>query len=423
MRRISIEDLDGWERRLDSGVKWVPYVALGVSLVLAVLTDSLLPGPPVTVTVVLTLLAAAWIFFMVNLHPAWSERRVLMGVYFVVLLALIAALIACSPVYGFFAFAGYLNAVYALRGRMIAFGVVATGALSALSQMGGFPALGSIPGAVAYLIVAVFNIGLAGALSLLAWITAEQTDRRKRMIGALNEANTKLETAMAENAGLHAQLLTQAREAGILDERARMAREIHDTIAQGLAGIITQLEAADQVDDRPTDRRRHLETAVGLARESLSEARRSVRNLQPEQLEGATLPEALADVVRRWSDLHGLAAEITTTGTVRAMHPEIEGTLVRTAQEALTNVAKHAGATRVGLTLSYMEDQVTLDVRDDGVGFAPAEAATGRDGGFGLKAMRQRLQRIAGLLEVESEPGAGTAISASVPAIPAGSTA
>jgi signal transduction histidine kinase len=423
MRRVSIEDLDDWERRLDSGVKWIPYVSLGVSLLLALLTDSLLPGPPVAVTVVLTLLAAAWIFFMVNLHPAWSERRVLMGVYFVVLLALIAALIACTPVYGFFAFAGYLNAVYALRGRMIALGVVATSALSALSQVGGLPTLGSVPGATAYLIVAVFNIGIAGALSLLAWVTTEQTERRKRMIGALNEANTKLETAMAENAGLHAQLLTQAREAGILDERARMAREIHDTIAQGLAGIITQLEAADQVDDRPAERRRHLDAAAGLARQSLSEARRSVRNLQPEQLEGATLPEALADVVRRWSDLHGLAAEITTTGTVRPMHPEIEGTLVRTAQEALTNVAKHAGATRVGLTLSYMEDQVTLDVRDDGVGFEPSEAATGGDGGFGLKAMRQRLQRIAGLLEVESEPGAGTAIWASVPAIPAGSAA
>ncbi|WP_203915687.1 sensor histidine kinase [Rugosimonospora africana] len=423
MRRLSIEDLDGWERRLDSGVKWVPYVALGVSLVLAILTDAFLPGPPIALTVVLTLVAAAWIFFWVNLHPAWSERRVLMGIYFVVLLGLIAALIACSPVFGFFAFAGYLNAVYALRGRMVVFGVVTTGALSSLSQIGGFPTLGSLPGVASYLVVAVFNIAIAGALSLLAWVTTEQAERRKRMIGQLNETNTKLETAMAENAGLHAQLLTQAREAGVLDERARMAGEIHDTIAQGLAGIITQLEAADQVEDQPADRRRHLDTAAGLARESLSEARRSVRNLQPEQLEGATLPEALAGVVQRWSDLHGLAAEITTTGTVRPMHPEIEGTLVRTAQEALTNVAKHAGASRVGLTLSYMEDQVTLDVRDDGVGFEPAETVASGDGGFGLKAMRQRLQRIAGLLEVESEPGGGTAISASVPAIPAGSVA
>jgi signal transduction histidine kinase len=423
MKRLSIDNLDGWERRLDSAIMWIPYVALGVSVLLAFLTDPFLPGPPLAVTAGLSVLAAAWMFFMVTLHPAWSARRVLMGFYFIVLLAFIAVLIACNPVFGFFAFAGYLNAVYALRGRLVAVGVAAAAALSSLSQIGGFPTLGSLPGVATYLVVTLFNIGVAGALSFLAWVTTELAARRKRMIGELNEANSKLETAMAENAGLHAQLLTQAREAGVLDERARMAGEIHDTIAQGLAGIITQLEAANQVEDHRADRRRHVDTAVSLARESLSEARRSVRNLQPEQLEGATLPDALADVVRHWSDRNGLAAEITTTGTVRPMHPEIEGILVRTAQEALTNVAKHAGATRVGLTLSYMEDQVTLDVRDDGVGFAPSGTPTGEDGGFGLKAMRQRLQRIAGLLEIESEPGGGTAISASVPAIPAGSVA
>ncbi|MDQ3785887.1 MAG: ATP-binding protein, partial [Actinomycetota bacterium] len=93
-----------------------------------------------------------------------------------------------------------------------------------------------------------------------------------------------------------------------------------------------------------------------------------------------------------------------------------------TAQEALANVAKHAKASRVGLTLSYMEDLVTLDVRDDGIGFEPnAKRVNGStSGGFGLAGMRQRVQRLAGRLEIESEPGGGTAISASVPAIPAG---
>jgi signal transduction histidine kinase len=104
------------------------------------------------------------------------------------------------------------------------------------------------------------------------------------------------------------------------------------------------------------------------------------------------------------------------------MHTDVEVTLLRTAQEALTNVAKHAQASRVGLTLSYMEDVVTLDVRDDGVGFEPnAKRTNGSpDGGFGLTGMRQRVQRLAGHLEIESEPGGGTAISATVPAIPAG---
>jgi signal transduction histidine kinase len=124
--------------------------------------------------------------------------------------------------------------------------------------------------------------------------------------------------------------------------------------------------------------------------------------------------------VTRWSELHGVAAEVATTGTARPMHPEVEVALPRTAQEALANVAKHAAASRVVLTLSYMEDLVTLDIRDDGVGFDPAAVAERRqgDGGFGLTVMRQRVHRLAGTLEVESEPGAGTAIWAGIPAIP-----
>ncbi len=105
------------------------------------------------------------------------------------------------------------------------------------------------------------------------------------------------------------------------------------------------------------------------------------------------------------------------TGAAEPLLPEIEVALLRTAQEALANVAKHAGASRVGLTLSYMEDLVTLDVRDDGTGFAP-ENLTGE--GFGLTVMRERVRRIAGRLAIESEPGAGTAVSACVPAILAG---
>jgi signal transduction histidine kinase len=134
----------------------------------------------------------------------------------------------------------------------------------------------------------------------------------------------------------------------------------------------------------------------------------------------------MADEVARWSFTSGVAGEVKTTGEARALHPEVEVTLLRVAQEALANVAKHAGASRAGVTLSYMEDVVSLDVRDDGAGFA----VTGRNrhladetpaaGGFGLIAMRQRDSRLAGQLEIESEPGAGTAVSASLPAIPLG---
>jgi signal transduction histidine kinase len=201
-----------------------------------------------------------------------------------------------------------------------------------------------------------------------------------------------------------------------MDERQRMAREIHDTLAQGLTGIITQLQAAAQ-SGRPADRDRRVEAAIRLARDSLSEARRSVHELRPEPLETARLGEALAEVAQRWSALHGVPAHVTTTGAPRPMPPDVEVTLLRTAQEALANVAKHANATRVGLTLSYMEDEVALDVRDDGIGFDPAGLPVSADGGgFGLTAMRQRVERLSGTLEIESESGAGTAISACVPA-------
>jgi signal transduction histidine kinase len=235
----------------------------------------------------------------------------------------------------------------------------------------------------------------------------------------LSQANRKLETTLAENAGLHEQLLAQAREAGISDERQRMAREIHDTLAQGLTGIVTQLQAAEQAAARTPGEQpgwqRHVAAATQLARESLTEARRSVDALRPEPLEGCRLSEALSDVAERWSAMNGIPAQVTTTGAVRPVDPEVEFALLRAAQEALANVARHAHATRVGLTISYMESEVALDVRDDGVGFDPAVP----DRGFGLVAMRQRIAALSGTLQVESEPGGGTAISACVPTVPA----
>nr|BFE85561.1 hypothetical protein GCM10020093_081620 [Planobispora longispora] len=220
----------------------------------------------------------------------------------------------------------------------------------------------------------------------------------------------------------------------MLDERQRMAREIHDTVAQGLTGIIAQLQAAEQMHEVPAPWARPFAAVKTLARDSLAEARRSVEALRPEPLETARLSEALADVAEQWSKLHGPAVQVTTTGTVRPMTPEAEFALLRTAQEALANVAKHARATRVGLTLSYLENEVALDVRDDGEGFDPARLETGtaadggpaprsRDGGFGLTIMRQRVEGLAGTLQIESEPGAGTGISARIPLLPAGSDA
>ena len=403
------------ERRETHAMRLLPYVALAMATFLAVASTRSFPAS-IPVTLGIAAGVGLWMLWWFTLHPQWEQRPALMAVYYVGLLAFIVVLVARNPLYGFFAFMGYVHAMLLPRWWKLA-GLIAGALAVAGSQSGGFPGQRHVTWTV-YLVLAAVNIVLAGTFTYFGMRTDQQNKQRKQMIADLADANQRLTATMSENAALHARLVAQAREAGVADERNRMAGEIHDTLAQGLTGIITQLQAAEQAADRPEEWSRHLRTAAGLARESLTEARRSVRAMQPTQLADAPLPEALAEVAKRWSEVHGVPAELTTTGTVRPMHPEIELTLLRAAQEALANVARHAGASRVGLTLSYMGDELTLDVRDDGRGFDPASVpAPDGHGGYGLTAMRQRVERLAGSLAVESEPGAGTAISATVPAV------
>jgi signal transduction histidine kinase len=407
--------------RLERALRVAPYVLLAVSTLLASMADELIEHRTAAHrlgTLGVALLAAGWMLWMVTLHPSWAGRRRLMALYCAGLLVLLAVLVTRSPWFGLFALTGYLHTWELLAGRWRIAGVTATAVLHVTAIFGGRLPDPNLPAVAAFVLMVAVTASLAVAFSRWGEITTEQNEQRKRIIVELGEANAKLEAALAENAELQERLLAQARAAGTQDERQRMAREIHDTLAQGLTGIITQVQAARNATDRPADWRRHLDNAVDLARESLSEARRTVRAVGPEPLDGAGLPEALADVVERWSGRHGVRAELHTTGTVRPLHPEVEVALLRTAQEALANVAKHAGASRVGLTLSYLADLVTLDVRDDGVGFDPDRVHGDGDGGFGLTVMRQRVGRLAGTLEIESEPGAGTAVFAGVPTIP-----
>ncbi len=383
--------LDRWERLLERQLVAAPYVLLAASTALSLLTDG---GWGVTLG--LAALAAAWI------------RLVPPGPFSVAGLVVLIGVLCTRGVWfaSFFGFIGYLHSWQYLKGKWRFAGVTATAAISVAAYHGGLPDP-TLSGILVYLLFTASIVAAVGLFSFVGEVTAERSAERKHMVA-------RLEATLRENAGLHAQLLVQAREAGVLDERQRMAAEIHDTLAQGLTGIISQLQAAQ----RGEQWRRHVEIAAQLARESLAEARRSVHAVGPGQLQAAPLPEALSDIVARWGEINEVRADFATTGTVRPLHPELEETLLRTAQEALANAAKHAGASRVGLTLSYMEDVVTLDVRDDGVGFDLGRVREG--GGFGLTSMSRRVSRLAGTLEIESEPGAGTAISASVPAVARG---
>ncbi|MFD4207415.1 sensor histidine kinase [Micromonospora tulbaghiae] len=408
---------DRWERNETVFFTVLPYFLLSVCALITLVLPFWDVSLNLPLVLGLTLVIALWVGWF-HAHPQWQESGPLTGLYYVGLIVLGASVVALAPWYGIFTFIGYVHAFLFLKGRWRYAGVAATAMIQAASSTGGL----SAATVNEWLVLSVVTIVLAGAFFRFAELDDRRSHRQKRALAELHEANVKLEAALAENAGLHAQLLVQAREAGVQDERQRMAREIHDTLAQGLAGILTQLQAAERTADRDEAWRRHVGNAKNLARDSLTEARRTVHAVQPEVLAEARLPEAISDVTRRWSQVHRIDAVLTTTGDPRPMHADVEVTLLRAAQEALANVAKHARASRVGLTLSYMEDLVTLDVRDDGVGFEPgARRADGAgDGGFGLTGMRQRVQRLAGRLEIESEPGSGTAISATVPAIPAG---
>lgn len=397
-----------WERWNLLLSRWIPYATLALSSIL-VLPQPSQSSDDRVVILGLVALGAAWIYLAFTRIPEPRRaHQARMRVYFVGLLAIAAALLLRHPLFYVFAITGMFHAAE-LRPWPATF--LGIGATSTLIQTltTGFPwptlEIASIFVTIIVIQTVAIGLGMLGAEKLL-----ELSRQRKQAVA-------RLESALAENAGLHAQLVAQAREAGVLDERQRMAREIHDTIAQGLTGVVTQLEAATQAKDRPDDWRRHVDTAARLARESLSEARRSVEGSRPGPLVGVKLPEALADVARNWSAVSGVPVEVTTTGERQILDPEIEVALLRTAQEALANVAKHADATRAVLTLSYMGDVVTLDVRDDGVGFHVDDTAGGPRKGFGLLGMRQRVNRVAGSLAIESEPGGGTAISARVPAI------
>ncbi|MFC6404191.1 sensor histidine kinase [Planobispora longispora] len=413
-------------------VNAVPYALLALPVAILMIVEDW-TGGALLIDLGLFGLAAAWMLGMFTLRPGWWDRPRIMGVFVAGLLAITAVLVVRHPVFGLFTPAAFIYSFTVLRWPWRLLGVTAAAVLAGTAQASGVPGTDAF-GLTLHVIIVAFNIVLMCACAWGLRLAEKEEERREQTLAELSETNRRLEASLAENAGLHAQLLAQAREAGVLDERQRMAREIHDTVAQGLTGIIAQLQAAEQMHEVPAPWARPFAAVKTLARDSLAEARRSVEALRPEPLETARLSDALTDVAEQWSKLHGPAVQVTTTGTVRPMTPEAEFALLRTAQEALANVAKHARATRVGLTLSYLENEVALDVRDDGEGFDPARLETGtaadggpaprsRDGGFGLTIMRQRVEGLAGTLQIESEPGAGTGISARIPLLPAGSRA
>jgi len=212
-----------------------------------------------------------------------------------------------------------------------------------------------------------------------------------------------------------ARLFAEREEFGALGERNRLAREIHDTLAQGLAGIAMQLETADELLEigEDPDRVRHsIVKALNLTRSSLEEARRSVLDLRAAPLEGRTLSDALANLVEKLRRTSELVVSYRVTGAGRPLPVRIEAGVFRLAQEALTNVGRHAGARQVAVELAVSANFLQLSVVDDGIGFDPTAV---QEGHFGLIGLRERTRLLGGTLNLSTSPGNGTELTVRIP--------
>jgi signal transduction histidine kinase len=210
-----------------------------------------------------------------------------------------------------------------------------------------------------------------------------------------------------------ARLGEQARQAAVLEERNRIARDIHDTLALGFTGVLVNLEAATRTlkKDNLEPALEHIEHARQLAQAGLAEARLSVRALRPEALQKADLTNALGALLRRVEASGTLQAHFATQGDKIVLSGEVESELLRIAQEGMTNILKHAKAQHVEVNLAFGADAVTLTIADDGVGFDPH----GHHDGFGLLGMRERAESVGARLVVSSAPAQGTRVETVIP--------
>jgi two-component system NarL family sensor kinase len=212
-----------------------------------------------------------------------------------------------------------------------------------------------------------------------------------------------------------ARLFNRSVELGVIEERNRLAREIHDTLAQGLTAIGLQLETADALLEAtadPTRVRQAVAQALQLTRMNLEEARRSVMDLRAAPLEGRPLAEAMEKLIKEWASRRKIETHFEVVGSVRPLPVRIEVGLYRILQEALTNIGRHAQAGHISVKLVTTPDQVQLNIQDNGRGFDTAQVPADR---YGLIGMNERANLLSGSLEVCSAPGEGTRLEVFIP--------
>ncbi|MHC6593822.1 sensor histidine kinase [Arthrobacter sp. C152] len=337
--------------------------------------------------VVLALAAAASLLYAVVALLSAQDRA---GAPWVVVLVVVwSVLVVAAPSFAWCSFALFFLCRSALRGTAayVLAGAITLATAAGLFRLGGGTDVAMLLGPLA-----------VGTMLTLIYDRIQRDAEEQRRLHA-------------EVTSAQGQLAASERRAGTIAERERVSREIHDTVTQGLASSLLLLEAAERAwpagaahDD--------IRQATGLLRASLSETRSLVHELASPGLETSPLPEAVLLAARQYMP----DATLLVTGEPRPVSPEVRHALLRVVQSAAANIRLHAGASVATVTLGFLPDAVTLDVYDDGAGFDPAAAAPPSDaGGYGLRAMRQRVEQLGGLFSVESAPGEGTIVAAQLP--------
>ena len=331
----------------------------------------------------------------------WRESQQVAWVFGLTAVWILEMLVAPVGIYLVFTlFFLYLRVMDDLRGVV---SVVFAAAVSVIVQI---PEGLTVGGMMGPAVSALVTLAIHWAFRTLTRISRD----RELLIQQLMETRT--------------QLAETERAAGVAAERQRLAHEIHDTVAQGLSSIQMLLHVAERdLDSLGVDEgslaspRERIRMARSVAADNLGEARAIIAALQPASLAQTSLGEALERIAVGFAGAADVDITVDLEGDARQLPMKTEAALLRIAQGAVGNVAKHSGARRCRVTVTYEPDEVRLDVVDDGHGFDPAAVARRPVGlgHVGLAAMRQRAAEQGGALEVESQPGSGTAVSASIP--------
>lgn len=373
-----------------AGLRVGLHVLFGALLALVVVRV-LVTGGSVVALVLAGVLGAV---YLAGLAIARVRRRAAAVVWVAVLTVVWAALVWLVPEAAYLVFPLFFLYLHVLPGIAGPLAVVATTALTiaAFAVHGGLT-VGGVVGPI-----------VGAGVALLIGLGYAALDRRA----------AEREALMAELLATRDRLAAAEREQGILAERSRLAREIHDTVAQGLSSIQMLLHAAERADAESPGLP-HVRLAREAAADGLAETRRFIRELAPPRLDSGLGP-ALERLAREWGAREAVAIDVEVDDDA-SLPMDARTALLRIAQGALANVAQHAGAARVGIRLTRLDGAVRLRIADDGGGFDPdrAEAVAAETDSFGLRAMRERIEQLDGALEVDSAPGRGAAITVTLP--------